>query len=194
MERSLFRFLTIFQRIKRGTHLWRIVNNCLKYYLLIAQYSHDYTVIFQFNKYITYFWFAPFLIFSYYENIQGFPLLKKPNSQLILHYQETNHFNWYFTSSQELFHCMLVNQIIISKTLNLVCILTYLLALDKLFILYQDLAALICYPKQNNCSSDKSNRKYFNTADNNILYNNKKRNYKIPSEIVSFYWWLKENF
>ena len=82
---------------------------------------------------------------------------------------------------------MLVNQIILSKTLNLVYILTYLLALDKLFILYQDLTALICYPKQSNCSSDKSNRKYTNNADNNILNNNKKRNYKIPLEIVSFY-------
>ena len=82
---------------------------------------------------------------------------------------------------------MLVNQIISSKTLNFVYILTYLLALDKLFIPYQDLAALICYPKQSNCNSDESNRKYINTPDNNILDNNKKRNYKIPSEIVSFY-------
>ena len=40
---------------------------------------------------------------------------------------------------------MLVNQIIPSKTLNVAHILTYLLALDKLFIPYQDLAALICY-------------------------------------------------
>ena len=82
---------------------------------------------------------------------------------------------------------MLVNQVILSKTLNLVYILTYLLALDKLFIPYQDLAALICYPKQNSCNSDENNRKYINTPDNNILDNNKKRNYKIPSEIVSFY-------
>ena len=82
---------------------------------------------------------------------------------------------------------MLVNQIISSKTLNFVYILTYLLALDKLFIPYQDLAALICYPEQNNCNSDDSNGKYINTPDSNILDNNKKRNYKTPSEIVSFY-------
>ena len=82
---------------------------------------------------------------------------------------------------------MLVNQIILSKTLNLVYTLTYLIVFDKLFIPYQDLAALICYPKQNNCNSDESNRKYINTPHDNILDNNKKRNYKLPSEIVSFY-------
>ena len=155
MERSLFRFFAIFQRSKKGTHPWRIVNNCLKYYLLIAQitwlaqsFFNSINISLFFTLQFVLLWFAPLLVFSYYENIQGFAFLKKSNSQLILHHQEPNYFNWYFTSSQKLFHCMLVNQIILSKTLNLVYIRTYLLALDKLFIPYQDLAALICYPKQ----------------------------------------------
>ena len=37
MESTSFRFFTIFQRSKTGTHPSRIVNNYLKYYLLIAQ-------------------------------------------------------------------------------------------------------------------------------------------------------------
>ena len=42
----------------------------------------------------------------------------------------------------------------------------------------RSMAALIFYPKQNNCNNDESNGKYINTANNNIVDSNKKRNNK----------------
>lgn len=130
------------------------LKNCKYLLKMFSLDSADHMIsafIFYSTKYISY--FSSLVIFCFdllnysflvvMKTSQVLLFFNKLNNQLIWYNQQQDPFNWYSTSYQELFGCLLVNEII----LNIVYIITYLVVLDKLFapwlLLFSTLSKII---------------------------------------------------